>query len=81
MGEKQSSRFVADVAPSRGIDEEDRNPASAPSDGGGYGRQAMAHLAADGLERSTQPKGDPLAKPASGGADESWWNRAGHNGV
>ncbi len=80
MSEKQSSRDVAAVAPGVDIWGEGNPATSNPSqDGGGYGRQATAHLAADGLVRDTQPKGDPIAKPASGGAGEDFWGRSNHN--
>jgi len=78
MGEKQSSRDVAAVTPARDPWAEGYNPAGRDDAGGGYGRQVQAHLAADGLVRDTQPKGDPIAPVAPGGAGEDFWGRGDH---
>jgi len=75
--EKQSSRDQAAVAPGRDIWAEDFNPAARDQDAGGYGRQAQAHLAADGLERSNE-RPDPIAPVAPGGAGDGWWGQSIH---
>jgi hypothetical protein len=77
MGEKQSTRDQAAVAPGRDIWAEDFNPAGRDADGGGYGRQAQAHLAADGLQHGAD-RPDPIAKPAPGGTPDSWWEHGLH---
>ncbi len=84
MSEKQSSRNVSETTPANDPWGEGLPVSSGASfDGGGYGRQAMAHLAADGLVRDTQPKADdPNAPPPSGGADAGWWDQGiKNNGV
>jgi hypothetical protein len=74
MGERQSSRDQAPVAPGRDIWGDDYHPSTRPPDGGGYGQQAQAHLAADGLVREGE-RLDPLAGEAPGGAPDSWWSQ------
>lgn len=82
MPEKQSSRDVAATSPATPLEEPLGKSAGRARDGGGYGRQAMAHLAADGLVRDTQPKADdPNAKEAGGGGDIFDRPGAGLSGV
>jgi len=76
-----ASYLVPEAAPGRDLwDEADNNPAGRPADGGGYGA-AVARLAEQvgyGYDDTTQPKRDPIAPVAPGGADEAWWGRSNH---